>query len=153
MPYHDWSDDSFDWNALNSAINYCTEVWRRWGRIGSHGKEKYGTFRDHIYIWDGGIWSLFYPGYMRIKPGFWHFVYFYLDRKLVIPATRMLGIQKLGHWYQAQVYNYAVQKVCVKYPHIVDEIVSDLGGYEMVKPGIFGKIDGTAIHKKYWTSM
>ena len=47
-------------------------------------------------------------------------------------------------------YNYAIQKMCKKYPHIIDELVSDLDGYRMVKPGLFGPIDGTVINKKYW---
>jgi hypothetical protein len=43
--------------------------------------------------------------------------------------------------------------MCKKYPHIIDEIVSDLDGYKMVKPGIFGKVSGEAIHNKYWRTI
>jgi hypothetical protein len=42
--------------------------------------------------------------------------------------------------------------MCKKYPMIIDELVADLDGYEMVKPGIFGPVDGVEINKKYWTS-
>lgn len=149
-PSHMWGDD-FDWKALGESITYCMRFWKRYGRIGSHGKEKYGTFRDSPYFWDGGIWSLFWPGYVWIKPGFWHFVYFKMDHHFTRPLTKYTGLHKLGLWYQSQVYNYAIQKMCKKYPHITDEIVGDLDGYELVKPGIFGKINGVEIHNKYWT--
>ena len=149
MPSHMWGDEWFEQHGdkLGKAINYCMGFWRRWGRIGSHGKEKYGTFRDHPYFWDGGIHTLIYPGYVWIR---YSFLYFKVDRYLTQPFTKYTGLHKLGLWYQSQVYNYAIQKVCKKYPEIVDEIVSSLDGYEYVKPGIFGKIDGRKIHKKYW---
>ncbi|NBP13534.1 hypothetical protein EBU95_03930 [bacterium] len=153
MPHHNWKDKDFDWNALNSAINYCMGFWKKWGRIGTHGKEKYGTFRDHIYLWDGSIYQLFYPGYVRVKPGFWHFWYFKVDYRFGVYFFKYTKILKAVHWYQSQIYNYAIQKMCKKYPHIIDELVSDLDGYEMVKPGIFGKVDGVLIHKKYWTEF
>ena len=136
-------------NDLNNAIYYCMSFWLRWGRIGSHGKEKYGTFRDHSYFWDGGIWSLVYPGHVRIRPK-WRFMYFYIEPYFIKPITVYTGIHKLGIWYQKQVYNYAIQKMCKKYPNIVDEMVAYLDDYELVKPGIFGPIDGKVIHGKYW---
>jgi len=64
--------------------------------------------------------------------------------------TKYTGLHRLGLWYQAQVYNYAVQKMCKKYPEITEELVRDLDGYELIKPGIFGKVDGLKIHNKYW---
>ena len=150
MPYHDWSDRSFDWKALHESIKYCMKTWLKYGRIGSHGKEKYGTFRDHTYFWDGGLWSLIRPGYVSIGGPVLCFIYFKLDRYITKPFTKITGLRKLGYWYQSQVYNYAVQKMCKKYPHITDELVADLGRYELIKPGIFGKIDGEVIHNKYW---
>lgn len=146
---NDWSDETFDWAGLNSAIYYIMDTWRIYGRIGSHGKEKWGQFRDYPCFWDGGIWSLFYPGYVYIKPS-WRFIYFTLDFKLVIPFTRATSILWLGHWWQRQVYNYAIQRACKKYPHLTENLVRGIDGYELVKPGIFGKVDGTKIHNKYW---
>jgi hypothetical protein len=150
MPHHEWGDNNFDWDALNDSIRYCMNFWKKWGRIGTHGKEKYGTFRDYIYLWDGSIYQLFYPGYVYVKRGFWHFWYFKIDHRFCMKFFKYTGLLKLVLLYQAQIYNYAIQKMCKKYPHIVDELVSDLDGYEMVKPSIFGKVDGTVIHKKYW---
>ena len=146
---HDWSDETFDWAGLNDAIYSIMETWRIYGRIGSHGKEKYGTFRDHPRFWDGGIWSLFYPSHFYIKRG-WRFIYFTLDWDIVIPFTKATGILRLGHWYQELVYNYAIQRACKKYPHLTENLVRGIDGYELVKPGIFGQVDGTKIHNKYW---
>lgn len=151
MVYHDWSEKDFDWKSLHNAINYCIKFWRVYGRIGSHGKEKYGTFRDHVYFWDGGIWSLIRPGYCSIGGPVLSFIYFKLDKYITKPFTRYTGLRKLGFLYQRFIYNYAIQKVCKRYPHIVDEIVSDLDNYNMIKPGIFGNICGKTIHEKYWT--
>lgn len=153
MPSHYWGDKDFDWKALNDSIRYCMDFWRRWGRIGSHGKEKFGTFRDNTYFWDGGIWSLIRPGYVHIGGPILCFIYFKLDRYLTRPITKYTGFYKLGIWYQSKVYNYAIQKMCKKYPHITDELVSSLDGYELVKPGIFGNVDGQKIHDKYWTKV
>jgi hypothetical protein len=149
---HFWGDD-FDWEALNKSISYCIQFWKRWGRIGSHGKEKFGAFRDHPYFWDGGLWSLIRPGYVYIGGPILCFIYYRLDEYIIRPFTKFTGIYRLGLWYQSQVYNYAIQKMCKKYPHIVDELVSHLEGYEMIKPGIFGKIDGKKIHDKHWRKM
>jgi hypothetical protein len=149
MPSHMWGDPWFKehGNKLNEAISYCMDTWLRYGRIGSHGKEKYGTFRDHPYFWNGGIHGLIWPGYYSIRN---RFLYFKLDRYIIKPLFYHTGITYLGNKWQAMVYNYAVQKMCKKYPEITDELVADLDGYELVRPGIFGPVCGTTIHKKYW---
>jgi len=146
---HCWGDEWFikNGNNLDYAISYCIRFWRKWGRIGSHGKEKYGTFRDHIYFWNCTIEGLIYPGYVRIM---WPWFYWNIDCKIITPIVKFIRLNKLVWWYQAQIYNYAIQKMCKKYPNIIDELVSHLDAYKCVKPGIFGKIDGTVINKKYW---
>jgi hypothetical protein len=126
------------------------DTWRVYGRIGSHGKEKYGTFRDHPYFWDGGLHHLIWPGYVYIQN---RFIAYKLDRYVIQPITKYTGLHKLGLLWQATVYNYAIQKMCKKYPEIVDELVSHLDGYQMVKLGIFGKICGTTIHNRTWTRL
>lgn len=149
---HMWGDEWFEKNDndLYNAISYIMKTWTKYGRIGTHGKEKYGTFRDHPYFWDGGIHYLLYPGYVRVVH---RWLYFYVDWYFTQPFMRYTGLLHIGLWWQAQVYNYAIQMACKKYPHIVDEIVSHLEGYMLVKPGIFGPIDGTKIHNKYWKSL
>lgn len=147
---HQWGDEWFKKNGedFDKSINYCIGFWKRWGRIGSHGKEKYGTFRDNVYFWDGGIHSLIWPGYVWVVN---KFLYYQIDQKIVIPFMLWSRIIKLGLWYQKQIYNYPIQKMCKKYPHLTDELVSDLDYYDYIKPGIFGKVDGTEIANKYWT--
>lgn len=141
MAYHVWGDDWFEKNGndLYNAVHYCMDFWRKWGRIGSRGKEKWGQFNDYPTFWDGGLHTLLYPGYVRIKRPFLHYK---IDWKILIPLTTWTGIHRLGLWYQYQVYNYAIQKMCKKYPNIVDELVGCLDGRELIKPGIFGKVDG-----------
>lgn len=149
---HMWGDEWFEKNGkdLNSAISYIMETWRKYGRIGTHGKEKYGIFRDHPYFWDGGLHTLLYPSTNKIV----HFLlYFYVDFYIVQPFMRHTRLLNLVHWWQEQVYNYAIQTACKKYPDIVDELVRDLERYDLIKPGIFGPIDGTKIHNKYWKSL
>lgn len=152
MPFHVWGDPWFQKHGkdLDNAIDYCMDTWRRYGRIGSHGKEKYGTFRDHVYFYTG--WWAFHelvnPGYVSHQ-----WAKFYKIDLLLGDLVRFLKLHKPIQWWQKLVYNYAVQRACKKYPNIVDEIVADLDKYELVKPGIFGKIDGVKIHNKYWTKL
>lgn len=148
---HYWGDDWFKENGkdLDKAISYCIRIWRRYGRIGTFGKEKYGTFRDHIWFWNRSITGLFYPGYVRIV---WPWFYYNIDRKLE-PFIKFIKLDKLVYWWQRQVYNYAIQKMCKKYPNIIDELVCDLDGYQFIKPGIFGKINGKEINDKYWKTI
>lgn len=145
---HFWGDAWFEEHGddLYSAISYIMESWERYGRIGSRGKEKWGSFQDYPILWDGGIHGLLYPSYVRIKLPF----VYKLDRYLTQPFTKYTGLHRLGLWYQSQVYNFVIQRACKKYPKIIDELVSDLDGYQMVKPGIFGNICGATIHNKYW---
>lgn len=149
---HKWGDEWFEKNGANldDAIYYVMETWTKYGRIGTHGKEKFGVFRDHSCFWDGGIHDLLYPGYSRVVH---KWLYFYVDEYAVKPFMRYTGLLRVGLWWQAQVYNYAIQQACKKYPNIVDELVSDLEKYELIKPGIFGPVDGVKIHNKYWKSI
>ena len=145
---HCWGDEWFEKHGpdLWKAINYCINFWRRWGRIGSHGKEKYGTFRHHAQLWDGGLHTLIWPGYVRIVNGF---IYWYLDQYLVKPFTKYTGLHRLGLQWQRFIYNYAIQKMCKQYPDIVDELVMDADWPEYIK----GAVDGKTIHDRYWTTV
>lgn len=149
MTSHGWSEKDFDWESLSKAIYFIMSFWLKLGRIGSHGKEKWGTFRDHPYFWNGGIWGLIRPGYAYIGGPFLSFVYWKVD-PIVKFITKYTGIYYLGLKYQAFIYNLAIQKMCKKYPHITDELCSDLDRPELIKPGLFGKVDGMEIHNKYW---
>jgi hypothetical protein len=153
MPSHYWNNEWFQKHGkdLNRAINYCMYFWNKWGRFGSFGKEKYGIFRDHPRFYHAWwpIHELVNPGYAKYSWSKWVYKIEFLLQKPV----KLLRLDKLVQWWQRQVYNYAIQKVCKKYPNIIDEIVADLDYYHFVKPGIFGNIDGTIIHDKYWKTI
>ena len=152
MPSHMWGDLWFERNGndFNEAIYYIMDTWKRYGRIGSHGKEKWGRFRDHVHFYRGwwAVHELVKPGYV-----YHQWKWFYKTDLFLGEIVRFLRLYRPIQWYQAQVYNYAVQKMCKKYPNIVDELVADLDGYELIKPGIFGTIDGRTIHNKYWKTL
>lgn len=118
MPHHYWGDEDFDWNSLYSAISEASRIMRRYGRIGVHSKEKYGTARWDLYFCDGSLHSFTHPGhvYSRYAKWLWSFDVQYKPLKLVAPIIR---------FWQRQVMQYAFSYVCNKYPHIVKEIVSD----------------------------
>ena len=146
---HHWNDEWFNKNGdkLYAAIDYFETTVKRYARIGAYGKEKYGTYRESTTFWDGGLHYLIYPGYIYIQ---YPFLYFTVDEKVIKPLTEYTGLHKLGLWWQKTVYNYAIQKACKMYPEVVDELVSGLDYYELVKPGVFGKVCGKTIHDKKW---
>lgn len=150
MTHHIWGDETFDWGSLNKTIDETTDTCRKWGRIGMHSKEKWGCFRDQLYPFDGNFHSITHPGYVycQYPKWLWH-----LDCDYGRYITKWTGLGAVIRWWQRQVYNYAIQRACKRYPHIIDEIVSDLDGYEWVRPGVFGKVDGVEIHNKYWRDI
>ena len=52
MPYHDWSDDDFDFNGLYKAGKWIETFYKRATKQQMHWKEKYGTIRyEYEYLW------------------------------------------------------------------------------------------------------
>lgn len=147
MPNHDWSDDWPHWDKLHVAINEILGSWRYW-HVGSHGKEKYGTFRDHVWFYSGNwaIHELVKPGHVYYR---WPRWVMHLDLQLG-RAIQLLHLYKPIQWYQKWVYNITIQRACRRYPEIIDELVSDLDFPELIRPGVFGNVDGLQIHSKYW---
>lgn len=153
MAHHVWGDDWFKKNGedLGAAITLCATIWRKWGRISCHPKEKWGALQDQ-----SSFYSAFWPVHELVKPGHLYYrwpklfmhVEVYLGKLL-----KFLQLPRLVRAYQYRVYNYAVQKACARYPHITEEIVVDLDWPEYIKPGIFGDVDGMKIHNKYWKQL
>ena len=62
-------------------------------------------------------------------------------------------------WYKRYIerrkddYNRVFQEACKLWPDVVDELICDIDGWQMIKPGKWGDIDGAAIHNKYWMPM
>lgn len=137
MPFHDWSDSEFDWNSLYSAIEEATTIMERFGRVGVHSKEKYGTARWSLYLFAGHFHDLTHPGYVfrQYPKWLWSFDVQYRPLRFLITPIR---------WWQKKVIRYAFNYVCNKYSHIVDEIVCNAPEEllpEQLKP----------ICQKYWT--
>jgi hypothetical protein len=149
---HQWGDDWFKANgeSLNKAMDEFEKICRKMGFILLYGKEKWGCYRDeYLTFWDGGLHYFIYKSPIFIRN---NFLYWKVD-PIIKFITKFTGVQWLFVKYQTFVYNYAMQKVCKKYPNVIDEMVMDLNGYKMIKPSIFGDVDGEKIHKKYWRTL
>lgn len=78
----------------------------------------------------------------------------YYDKRIWKGLTYInekIGLVKLVHKYQAYHFNKIFQITCKKYPDIIDELISEIDGYEMIKPCKWGNVDGIEIHNEYWT--
>ena len=118
MPSHYWGDEDFDWNSLYEAERELRHIMIRYGRIGVHSKEKYGTLRFEIFFCDGTLHSITHPGYVRSRypKWLWRFDLDYRPLRFLTP---------LINFWQKLVLQYAFTIVCNKYPHIRDEIIND----------------------------
>jgi len=143
MPHHNWSDKRFDWKALGQAIKTCDWICSKIGRIGMHSKEKYGTFRNTAYFFNGELHSLIYPGYAYNQFPDWLWK---LDIYVSPKLFKYTGLTWLINRYQRLVYGFAYWYVMQKHFHIVDEIACDMQNPEFV-PG------GQKLHDKMWTRI
>lgn len=126
MTYHTWGDEWFEkhGNQLYEAINYCMSEWRRRGRIGSHGKEKYGTFRHQVYFYSGS-----WPIYELVNPGY---VYYQWPRWLMRAElqlgrlVRLLRLDVMIRQYQRRIYRDVLAQACEVWPEVAPEIMDDI---------------------------
>ncbi len=118
MPYHDWSEKEFDWKSLYEAETLANKLMLRLGRIGVHSKEKYGSIRWNIYLFDGTLHSFTHPGYVysQYPKWLWRFDCTYKPLRflkfIVVP-------------WQKSVIKLTFSFLVKKYPHIIDEIICD----------------------------
>lgn len=149
MTFHVWGDPWFvsHGDTLHRAIHEVLRDWRRWGRLGSHGKEKFGSFRHHVEFYRGE-----WPIHELVKPGH---VYYRWPR-WAMHAELWLGrlvctlrLDRPIRWWQGHVYNWALQRACRRYPSVVDELVSDADFPDLIR----GRVDGRTIHDKYWVRL
>ena len=66
--------------------------------------------------------------------------------------SEKIGLVKLVHKFQEFGYNKTFQIACKRWPNVIDELISDINGYQMIKPCKWGDINGQVIHDKYWIS-
>lgn len=127
IPYHDWSDASFDWKALGEAAQYLEKNCIRWGRLGIWTKEKFGTLRisttcAFVSEFDM-LHSICYPGHAYIRWPRWFRVY------IDWPLGRLchkLRIIHLINKYQVWVLKHFWNKAAKKWPHIKEEILYEM---------------------------
>lgn len=150
---HEWGDDWFEKNGkdLYAGINLFAHIVRKYGLIKCYNKEKYGTHRtDFVLFWDGGIHYFLCKSFVRICHPF---IYWKIDRYFVRPLTKYTGLLWLATRYQEFIWNSAIQIACKKYPNVIDELVMDMYPYMIIKPNMFGDVDGEKIHNKYWKTL
>ena len=152
---HEWGDEWFQQygNDLHFAICELDNGLRDL-HICVCGKEKYGCYRtDGFSLWNGswrnwiGDYNYSYPT-NPIGHAFWK-VYCYFDI-FIQQWNNWLGITKLVSVWQKKQINKLFQKVCKKYPDIIDELIQDTDCYMYIKPGKYGDVDGEKIFHKYW---
>ncbi len=52
MPWHDWSEEDFDWSGLSDAQTWMHTMYRRRTGKSMITKEKYGTIRyEYEFLW------------------------------------------------------------------------------------------------------
>lgn len=126
MPHHIWNDEWFEkyGNSLDSAIRYIMSEWRRRGRIGTHGKEKYGTFRHSVYLYSGSwpIHELVNPGYVYYQ---WPRWLMHMELQLG-KLVQLLGISRVIRRYQYRVYREVLHEACRKWPEVAPELIDDI---------------------------
>ena len=146
--YHEWGDEWEYWNMLYTAIDECSEVFRK-ARIFVYDKEKYGTYRCTILsMWDGTIRGLLNE-YRMYNEFNW---YNRLDRWFARILIK-IGFVKFINKKQVEYVNREMQKIYLEYPEIVNEFISDVDFYEWIKPCKQGIVDGSFIHDKYWETL
>ena len=126
MPFHVWGEKDFDWDSLYKAINEGTWLMKKLGRIGVHSKEKYGTARWSLYLFDGSLHSITHPGYVYSQYPKWLWS---LNCKYKLPKLLRKPIQA----YQVLVIKLTFLYLCKRYPHIIDEIINDAPGRLLTK--------------------
>ena len=124
MPTHLWGSD-FDWEALDDAGAYIEKNCRRWGRVGVHTKEKYGTLRvstTAAFFCFEPFQCLIYPGYYGAQFPPWFRTYIDVPLGTLLETLR---ISKLIRKWQYVVLKHFWKRAAKKWPHIATEILDE----------------------------
>ena len=116
---HEWGETGVDWRGINDAAEFIGEYCRKWGRIGTSSKEKYGTVRVYTDIGYISLHSLVYPG--RVHNNFPSWLW-NLDIDYIGPALNKIFGRLFIRW-QERVYYKAYKKAIYKWPHLRAEIL------------------------------
>jgi len=118
MVSHYWGDKDFDWDSLYKAEQLGNKLMKSLGRIGVHSKEKFGSLRWDLHLFDGTLHSLTHPGYVYSQYPKWLWeldVEYRPLRFLVYPIQ----------FYQSLIVKLTFLYLCYKFPHIEREIILD----------------------------
>lgn len=127
---HNWSDDSFDWEQLDEAIDMVASFMRFWGRIGVYSKEKFGTARIYVSLWDGSLHGMLYPGYNLSKFPDW---LWRCDVVYISSFIRWTRFNRLVNWYQEKIYSIAYSRALKRFPKMKIELVIAADFDELIK--------------------
>lgn len=143
---HQWGDPNVDWNGINNAAIYIETFCRRWGRLGGHSKEKYGTVRFYVNFGARSFLSLTHPGYVHYRPypkWLTTLDIYYGDKIL-----KYSGLYFLFSKLQPFIYSLAYHRALKKWPHLRAEILCDADYPELIK-GVTRK-EGNKLHILGW---
>jgi hypothetical protein len=97
--------------------------WLRLGRLGSHGKEKYGTFRHHVYFYSGG-----WPIHELVKPGyvFYQWPYWMMNLEVLLSKPiRLFQVDRLVRMWQLLVYRAVLWVAVRRFRNVAEELTED----------------------------
>jgi len=143
---HQWGDEDVDWAGINNAAYYISDFCRRWGRLGGHSKEKYGTVRFYANFGASSLLSLSHPGYMHYGP--YPNWLSYLDIYYGYNFLKYTGVQFIFSKLQPVVYNMAYNNALKKWPHLRAEILCDADRPEFIKGAT--RREGKNLHILGW---
>ena len=127
------------------------------GYIGTYHRYRCEWFKNLVNKIHNFIYFTIDQGSISSKEGesFQKYSKRYNERKWkgLCDLNYKIGLTKLVNDRLAKHYNIAFQNACKKWPNLIDELICDVDGYMMIKPGKYGDIDGEAIHNKYWQKV
>ncbi len=131
MSFHEWGDESFDWEGLDNAIDLVYDFCWKYGRFSGQVKEKYGNFRGYFHF-GLSLHSLIFPKYFVYKhPKFPDWLW-KADLRYITPVLNKLSGKPWRLW-QHFIYRTAYARALAKFPHLKDEIFEDADYPELLK--------------------
>lgn len=128
---HNWSDDSVDWNGINSAVNYISDFCRKWARMGGQAKEKFGTVRFYTTLGWRNFLHITHPGYVHYGPyPKWLLTF---DIYYGYKVLKYTGLAYISYKWHCLIYRQAYKNAIKKWPHLKDEITCCADYSELLK--------------------
>jgi len=126
MPYHNWSDDSVDWEGINDAARYIAVWLRRWARLPVRDyKEKFGTVRIYCGFGWHQLHDITHPGYCfsQYPEWLWHLDCRYIRRLMPLVNWAVVPVHRA-------LYRWRYGRAIRKWPHLAGEILMGADWHE-----------------------